>query len=373
MKTSRRVVALTTGLLVSLIYAGTSSSAHADPPLRSFTMIATGDIIAHSAVNQRALWNGNKLSYDYRPMFAEVQPIIQGVDLAICHLEGPIAPPKVNFAGQPFFASPPDIVQSIKDVGYDRCSTATNHSNDKGFPGVTATIAAFEAAGLGHSGTARNAQEAVAPIFDVNGVKVAHLAYTYPMGGLLRALKLQPWWINVIDPDKVIADAADARRRGAEVVIVSFHWGSEYYPKVTKEQMRVADAITKSGQVDLIIGSHAHLLEPIQQVNGKWVVFGMGNFLSNQREGTTGYKGTQDGIIVEFTIAEQAGGGFVVEKPTVIPTWVQNGAYRNPNYKILITSQHLTDPALDKLTVKLINQSWLRVTSMFHDYIAPPS
>ena len=344
----------------------TASARSADPEPRSFTVSFTGDLIAHVGINKRAKALANDNGYDYTPLFREVQPIIESSDLAICSLEGPVAPRGSGYTGSPVFGSPAEIAASIKAVGYDRCTVATNHSNDRGPAGIGATIDAFDAAGLGHSGSGKDDAGARAEVFEVNGVQVAHLAYTGGVSGQRRLLTKTPARVNILSAARVIADARDARARGAEVVLVSLHWGVEYRRSITDAQRRVAEAITASGEVDLISGSHAHVLQPIKQVNGKWVFFGLGNHLSTQNALTIGRASTADGVIVTVRFTEQAGGGFVAAKPVVTPTWVHHR-----KYYIMKVADHLDDPSLPRDVLACIRAAWRRINALYGDLVEP--
>ena len=367
----RALAALVAGsLLLAGLAATWAAPANADgphDPPRRITVALVGDVIAHASINTRARINANRTSFDYRPMFADVRPVIEAADLAICNLEGPIAPPGARYTGSPRFATPAPIVQSLKDVGFDRCSTATNHANDKGPAGVKATLDAFDAAGLGGSGTGRTRDDAVADIVDVSGVKVAHLSYTFGFSSQRNFFLRGNTWINVLRADQVITDATDARQRGAEVVIVSLHWGSEFRQAITTGQRRTAELITASGQVDLIAGHHAHVIQPIREVNGTWVLFGLGNFLSNQRRDSVGYAATQDGIIARVTFTESGTGRFTTSRPEVIPTWVTP-----KTFEILEVSRRKADPSLIMRYRIGLNKSWLRTLSVVGDFLAPP-
>ena len=151
---------------------------------------------------------------------------------------------------------------------------------DRGAAGIDATVAALATAGIAQSGMARTPEEAVPPLFTVDGITFAHLSFTYGFNGASLPPG-QPWRSNWLSADAVIAQARDARARGAQVVIASLHWGNEGSAAITPEQRTIAEQVTASGQVDLIVGHHVHVLQPIEQVNGRWVVYGMGNILSN--------------------------------------------------------------------------------------------
>ena len=246
----------------------------------TFTIVVAGDLLAHTSVIDQARGYAADGGYDFSPMLRMVKPIVAAADVAICHLETPVAPPGAPADGSyPDYGVPAEITAAIVSAGFDRCSLASNHSMDKGAAGVDATLDAFDAAGLGHAGMARTPAEAGPTLFSVGGTTVAHLSYTFSFNGR-RLPKDQPWRSNQIDPARIVAEARQARQAGARFVVVSLHWGSEGSSTVTSSQRRWAEEITASGAVDLIVGHHAHVVQPIEQVNGRWVVFGLGNFLT---------------------------------------------------------------------------------------------
>jgi poly-gamma-glutamate synthesis protein (capsule biosynthesis protein) len=272
-------------------------------------------------------------------MFHAVRPLVSAADLAICHLETPLALPFTRPTTFPLYGVPWQIVPALQWAGYDRCSTASNHSMDKGAAGIDYTLRMLDAYGVGHSGMARTPAEAGPSLIDVRGVRVAHLSYTYGLNGL-RLPAGQPWRANLIDASRILADSAAARAAGAEFVIASLHWGNEGSAIVSRYQQLVAAAITVPGGVDLILGHHAHVVQPIGNVNGKWVVYGMGNHLSNMGGTKTFSATSQDGAMVQVTVTEQPGGGFAAAAPVVQPTWVER-----TSFVIVPLLAYLADPA----------------------------
>jgi poly-gamma-glutamate synthesis protein (capsule biosynthesis protein) len=287
---------------------------------------------------------------------------LSSADLAVCHLEIPVTPPGMKPSGFPRYASPPEIAVAMKGAGYDRCSLASNHTFDRGFAGVDATLNAMDAAGLGHSGTARTPQEAVAEVFEVNGVRMAHLSYTYGFG-LYRLRPPDTWRANRIDPATIIADATDARTRGAEFVFVSLHWGSTGWSRPNDSQKKIAAQLTASGVVDLIVGHHAHVRQTIEFVNGRWVAYGLGNFVSNHRPETGWPAASEDGAIAFFTVTEQPGGGFVVGRPVVRPTWSQPRTF--VTWDVL---SHLGDPTFARSDLARMSRSLTRSERLLGDF-----
>lgn len=298
------------------------------PPPRSFTLVASGDLLPHSPLQDRARAYGAG-AYDFSPMFADVAPTLTAADLALCHLETPISPDDTDLSGYPLFNAPRALAVAIAGAGYDGCSTASNHSLDQGRDGAIATLDALDAAGVRHAGTARTPQEATAPVlYDAGGVTVGHLSYAYGFNGLPLPADA-PWTANAIDANRVLTDAAAVRAAGAEVVVVSLHWGAEYRTAPTAEQAALAPQLLASSDVDVLLGHHAHVVQPIQRIAGEVVVYGMGNFLSNQWPGSGRSAETQDGVMVRLTFTETAptSGRFTVTLVETMPTSVEHPSF----------------------------------------------
>jgi poly-gamma-glutamate synthesis protein (capsule biosynthesis protein) len=310
---------------------------------RTFTLAATGDVLLHAPVNQEAARYGAYwgADYDYVPMFARVAPILSAADLALCHLETPIAPPGAAIRSGGIFASPPEIVTALASAGYDGCSTASNHSIDAGRDGVRATLDELDAYGIGHAGTARTPDEAATlRVHEVRGVRVAHLAYTYGLNGL-RVPDGEEHLVAVVDPARILADAAQARA-AADVVVVSLHWGVEYARDPTDAQRSLAEQLAGSPDVDLVVGHHAHVVQPVARVGDLVVAYGLGNFLSNQ-SGECCPVASQDGVVLQFRFTETApaSGTFTIDDVSYTATIVDR-----ESFTILPIAPALGDPAL---------------------------
>jgi poly-gamma-glutamate capsule biosynthesis protein CapA/YwtB (metallophosphatase superfamily) len=292
-----------------------------------FTVAASGDLLIHEPVAARALANGGGRRYDFRPMFRSVRRRIAGADLALCHVETPLVPGPVQ--GYPSFRTPPALARSLRAVGFDACSTASNHSLDAGQFGVGTTLRALDRAGLEHAGTARSAAEARrSTIMTARGVKVALLSFTAVSNG--QAVP-HAWSVDWASAGRILADARRARRRGAAAVIVNLHWGDEYGHAISPAQRALARRLTRSPAITAIVGQHAHVVQPIRRVNGKPVVFGEGNLVSNQTSACCPAE-AQDGLIalIDFVAA---GRRVRAKRVRYVPTWV-----RHPDYRILPAS-----------------------------------
>jgi poly-gamma-glutamate synthesis protein (capsule biosynthesis protein) len=158
---------------------------------------------------------------------------------------------------------------------------------------------------------------------EARGVKVALLAYTTQIPGMPRPPRA--WMLNMAEPNRILADARAARRAGAAVVIVSLHWGDEYVHAPSRLQRSLARRLTASPDVAAVIGQHVHVVQPIRRVNGKPVVFGEGNLLSNQTANCCPVE-SQDGMIVLLEVSAGPKGA-AVERVRYVPTWVQHPGF----------------------------------------------
>ncbi|OEV05068.1 hypothetical protein AN219_36715 [Streptomyces nanshensis] len=265
--------------------AAAKSEASAAASHRPFTLVATGDILSHDSVIRQARQDAGGSGYDFRKMLAGAKSVASGADLAICHMETVYGRSGGPFTGYPAFKTPPDVARSIKDTGYESCSSASNHTMDDGVDGVRRTITAMDEAGLKHAGSADSARAGSrTTMMKAGGAKVAQLAYTYGTNDI-PVPKNKSWAVNLIDPKRIIADARAARRAGADIVVTSMHWGTEWQQAPDSDQKRLAKQLTSSRDgsgrkdIDLIIGTHAHVPQPYEKVNGTWVVYGMGDQL----------------------------------------------------------------------------------------------
>ncbi|MER5227719.1 CapA family protein [Streptomyces flaveus] len=298
---------------------------------RSFTVAAAGDVLIHPELVDQAAKDAKETGkgeagLDFGPQLAGVKQIISKADLAICHMEAPVGKPRGPFKGYPEFLVPPQILRTLKDVGYDTCSTASNHTFDHGIKAVKRTLDTMDKVGLGHSGSARSPEEAEkTTIREVNGVKVAHLAYSRE--SLVKPTpEKERWAVNLIGTDTIRKAEARAREQGAEVVILSVHWGREHYNEPSVAQLQLAESITEGTGIDLVIGHHAHVVQPIQKVNGTWVTYSLGNQLA-RHSSPSGL--TEEGAIGWFEFREATEGWDVTARyaPTLvdIPPEVETG------------------------------------------------
>ncbi|WP_428936020.1 CapA family protein [Streptomyces sp. ACT015] len=287
------------------------SSLHAGQPGAAarggFTLLATGDVLPHASVIDRANFDAGGEGYDFRPMLADVEPLVSRADVALCHMET-VYGANGDYTGYPAFKSPPEVARGLAATGYDGCSTASNHTLDDGADGIRRTLDALDRAGVRHAGSARSEGEArTVTVLRAGPAKVAHLAYTFDTNGLPFP-QGQPWAVNLIDPDRIVRDARAARAAGADVVAVSVHWGTEWQDEPDRTQLDLARRLTAANtagrpDIDVVLGTHAHVPQAYEKVNGTWVVYGMGDQIAGEMyndEGAPEPRGNQS-TMARFT------------------------------------------------------------------------
>ncbi|MEU6295751.1 CapA family protein [Streptomyces erythrochromogenes] len=321
----------------------------AAPAGQPFTLVATGDIIPYPSIIQRAGDDAGKAGeYDFKKILAGVKPLVSAADLAICHHEIPYGRPGGPYTGYPTFKAPHQLADALKDAGYDGCSTASNHTLDDGYEGLARTLEHLDRVGIPHVGSARSAEEAKAPaLLSAGGAKVAQLSYTYGTNGIPLP-RDKPWAVNLIDKDRIIADARAARAGGANVVVLSVHWGTEWQTAPDEQQKELAQALTASRSadglpdIDLIIGTHNHVPQPYEKINGTWVVFGMGDQVASFVPADK-LRGNQSSV-PRFTFAPAADrpGRWEVVKAEYLTQYSDMG----PPFRVVCASCAASDEAL---------------------------
>ncbi len=297
---------------------------HATDDVVQFVVSGSGDLLIHEPVWEQALALGGGHRYNFAPLFSRVKPFIQAADLRLCHVETPMTPAPPT--GYPVFNTPPELAKAIHQTGWHAASTASNHTLDQGQRGEDDTIRFLNRASVLHTGSYASAAAQRKPlIMSVKGVRVAFLAYTEFTNGIPLP---HPWSVNLAGAARILADAHQARMDGAQVVIINLHWGDEFVAEPSSFQRTLADKLTQSPDITAIIGQHVHVVQPIRFINGKAVVFGEGNLISNET-GACCPTATQDGMIVLLHITVDSRGARVT-RVRYVPIWV-----RHPDFIVL--------------------------------------
>ncbi|GIG61552.1 poly-gamma-glutamate biosynthesis protein [Longispora fulva] len=327
-------------------FAGTPTPLNPDPAAvtrdtagrRTLTVLGAGDVLPHPELWQQASKDGGG-AMDFLPVLSGAAPAVSASDLAICHLETALAPDGGPFEGYPTFSVPPTVVGGIRRSGFDACSTASTHALDHGEEGAQRTLTALDQAGLGHTGTFSSAAAAAKPtIYTVKGVKVGHLSYSK------RGTGPQPpdgkaWLVNQVDVAAILAAAHRTRQAGAEIVVLSMTWGTEYENEPDADQQQWAKKLIASPDIDLILGHHANVVQPVEKISGKWVVYGMGNLLARHAEPVNA---NREGVMMRSTFVEVSPHKWQVSHLEAIPIWMD----LNPDIRLVDLTRALADPAV---------------------------
>lgn len=307
-------------------------SSEPSPGPRTVTVNYSGDLLWHTPLFDaaRRYGEGSGKEMDFLPMLQGLTDYVSAADLAICHTEVPFAPEGGPYTGYPMFAAPQAIAETYPVVGWDICTTASNHSLDIGFDGLVRTIDVHERVGVKTSGTYRTEQDSTQPTMFTteDGVQVAVVSATFSLNGIPLP-EGKPWSVQMLDAEQVLAKARLARAQGADVVVVHMHAGEEYVHVPNSQQQEFAETVTASDDVDLVIGQHSHSVQPITQVNGKWVAYGAGNLMARSTRDFAPI--VDDGYLATFTFEEQSDGSFTAIAAEYAPIFI--GYYEDGEVK----------------------------------------
>ena len=301
------------------------------------TITFAGDLMCHSPQFNNARQADG--TYNFDPSWDAIKPFLSAADYTIGNLETTCAGSASGFSGYPAFNTPDSYISALKYAGFDMLATSNNHSMDTGEKGLERTIDVIKKSGLAYTGTfLSQADRDSIRIVDLKGLKIAVLNYTYGTNGAYPA-KERAYKLNVFDSTLVKNDMAAARKNGAEIVLVFYHWGVEYRadPMWPKQDSMMQCAIHAGA--DLIIGSHPHVVGPVTFYKGEGskldsglVAWTMGNFISNQS------KRYQDaGLVLTVELTKNVNTGAVtITKTSYMPTWVYRGTDpSNKNYVVM--------------------------------------
>lgn len=264
-----------------------------------------------------------KPGLDFTPLLEGQRRYIQASDLAICHQETPVAGPDGPFSAYPSFNVPPQIITASKAVGYQACTTASNHTIDRSTDGLLRTLDALDAAGLKHTGSYRTEAESQGIlIMQTPAARIAIIQGTYGLNGLSPEY---PWQVDMLDAPTMIAKAVRARELGADIVLGAMHAGDEYASVANAQQQEVAHALVDSGQFTMIYGHHTHSVLPIENYKGTWIVYGLGNGVT---ELSPWYVVNNEGLLVRAQFSQDASGKWAASDLAWAPSVIVRDPYR---------------------------------------------
>ncbi len=334
-------------LLFSLLSFITGAIAPGEPQRAEILFV--GDAMQHQAQLDRALELGGGKNYDYSGCFTYIAPEITAADYAVCNLEVPLGGGP-DYTGYPCFSAPDSYAKALKDAGFDLFLTANNHCLDRRDEAARRTLLALDSLGVDHIGTYHDSIarcQLVPFIKDINGFKVGFLNYTYGTNGIPPNDGME---VALIEKDRIAEEMQKTRNAGAEILVVTIHWGIEYVLLPDSKQKNIAQFLIDEG-TDMIIGGHPHVIQPMEIVRNEkedkdvLLVYSLGNFISNMKTADT-----RGGALVRAVIERDKEGKarfksadydtFFSAKPaggnsnfTVIPSWmpekIPSGQWQN--------------------------------------------
>ncbi|MDR4886375.1 CapA family protein [Fredinandcohnia sp. QZ13] len=298
------------------------------PFTTSMTLAAIGDILIHSIVYDDAKTSNG---YDFKPMIANVKGLLENADLTIANQETIVGGTEIGLSTYPSFNSPFEVADAFKDAGVDIVSIANNHTLDRGEKAILSATNYLNKIGMEYTGGYQSPEDkSKIRVLNRNGISIAFLSYTYGTNGI-PVPQGKDYLVNLIDMESIKKDIKAAKEE-ADVVSVSMHWGNEYQLYPNDYQKQLAQQLADEG-VDIIIGHHPHVLQPMDWLTGKngnqtFVVYSLGNFLSGQM---WDYKDIGGVLQVEIVKEVKSKDETIihVQNPKFAPTFVSNSHYKN--------------------------------------------
>ena len=371
-------------LTASVVLSGCSTSSDQSLPTQSpapsgstgtsgsqdvhFTVGYAGDVLMHMPVMEST----PGASGDITDNVAAETPWVEGLDLALCGMEVPVAPDGI-YSGYPSFGTSSEVVGALARSGWDGCATASNHAADRGEAGVIATLDALDAHGMGHAGTYRSKEDASVPfaLYELERggrtVTVAQISTTKDLNGLDDPTGHS---VSLNDVGAITKAAKTARAAGADLVVVHSQIGQEYETTPDNDQVSYARSLADSGQVDILFGAHPHVPQPAEKLSGgvegkgMWVSYSAGNYISNQDEGCCAPL-SDVGQLVWADITSHADGSVSVDRLNWHPfTMDQEGGYKVRDLAALHNGERPVGLGLGK---EEIDRRWSMLTSDVKD------
>ena len=245
------------------------------------SMVMVGDALIHGTVYGTAHRYANYNGYDFKPMLEHIKERVKDYDLAYYNQETILGGTELGLSTYPLFNSPYEVGDAFIDAGFNLVSLATNHTIDKGEKGVLNSRNYWnQQADVLAAGSYSSFEERDKVVIkEVNGIKYAFLSYTTYTNGLIVPTGKE-YLVNVYDEDLIKEEIARYRDQ-VDLLMVAMHWGTEYMTYPTNEQKEISEYLASLG-VDLIIGCHPHVIEPIEYIDDTLVIYSLGNFISSQ-------------------------------------------------------------------------------------------
>lgn len=310
------------------------------------TIGSVGDVLFHDRVIASG-YDAATGTYNYDSIFSAFSSFVSQVDYAVANMEGTMCGTEngYKYSGYPSFNAPDAVADALKAAGFDMLLTANNHTFDTGTKGFFRTQQVIADRGFDYIGTRQEEESKNYLVKEINGIRIGMICYTYNTGekadgtvslndipltaqasGLVNSfdyLNLEGFY------EKLGRELSQMREDGAEAIMLYIHWGDEYHTKENEKQRKIAQAVCDMG-VDVIVGNHAHVVQPVELLTNTndesqktLCLYSMGNILSNIRQSTSKPIHVEDGMLFSVTFAKYSDGTVVLEGAEILPTWVE--------------------------------------------------
>jgi len=304
-----------------------------------FSMSVIGDIMCHNTQYKDA-YNSSTGTYDFSYVFEDIKDYVNSADISVGNLETTFAGKDRGYSNYPRFNTPEQLAYNLKDFGIDVLSTANNHCMDTNFSGLVSTLNYLDDVGISSMGTNATAESQTDILIkDVNGIKIAFLAFTYGTNGIPVPTD-KSFAVNLIDDNFILEQISLAKEKKPDLICASMHWGIEYQTKQNAEQERLANLLFENG-VDVILGSHPHVLQPMEKktitlsdgsTKDCFVIYSLGNFMSGQTK-----TNTRNSVILNMSFTKSGETGkTTIDTVSYIPIYMYKASSGSvQRYKIL--------------------------------------
>lgn len=313
------------------------------PDTDCISMLVNGDLLFHPnlwkhfAGANTAATDGT--AFDFTPLFETMKPYIQASDIAVCEFETPIAKRGGPYTGYPVFNVPPEVADAAASVGYTACTHATNHSWDQGADGIARLWDTLASKGIAQTGSYKTEEDSTKPLVidsPTGGGKLGLVTGTVSLNGMTAD---HDWQVDRLreagdpqhqsDIDRAVAKAKAAREQGADVVAMAMHSVQEYIDYADSWQVSEAHELADTGAFDVIYGAGCHCAQPIENYNGTWIIYGLGNTVTVSAPASRIVNNQGVTACIQFAGRKGVAGAWRVSRIDWVPTAnMRQGSYQ---------------------------------------------
>lgn len=289
------------------------------PKFEEARILAVGDMMFHMPQVNGANYNGE---YNFDNSFKYIKKYTDRNNINIANLETSLAGKDKGYKGYPNFNSPEEVLVAIKNSGFNVLNLSNNHILDQRKEGLISTVEKVKANGFEKIG-ADDLGGIKSLVKEVNGINIGFVSYTYGANGMEYSLSVEDRenYINIIDEEK-IKNEIEYIKKKSDIVVMYIHWGTEYMINPSNQQVELGEKILEWGG-DIILGSHPHVVQTSKYDEKKYIIYSMGNFLSNQRRENSNLPDVEDGVIVEIVVEKDILNDLTyIKEIEYTPTWL---------------------------------------------------